>query len=163
MKWLETPLMKYGLFHHYITSWGLGQIACARRWGYSWCCLVDGVRWYFLSPPSGTLRLSEACCCCPSANPGSMQPPMACSQTDWGVWGLILILEINVSLLLNYKQDAVLEADTEFWISICCEFNIHSQFQSMMKIIHYLTELPENKEGNCKTEQQKYMNLPLLL
>lgn len=162
MKWLETPLMKYGLFHHYLTSWGLGQIAYARRWGYSWCCLVDGVRWYFLSPPSETLGFSLRL---PAVAPVLTLAvcSMACSQTDWGVWGLILNLEINVSLLLNYKQDAVLEADTEFWISICCEFNIHSQFQSMMKIIHYLTELPENKEGNCKTEQQKYMNLPLLL
>lgn len=55
-------------------------------------------------------------------------------------------------LFLNHKQDAVLEADTEFWISICCEFNVQSQFQSMMKIIQYLTELPENKEGKRKTE-----------
>ncbi|KAJ7416715.1 hypothetical protein WISP_69263 [Willisornis vidua] len=58
-------------------------------------------------------------------------------------------------------QDAVLEADTEFWIFICCEFNVQSQFQTMMKIIQYLTELPENKEADdpgpkksrtCKTK-----------
>ncbi|XP_010210246.1 PREDICTED: HEAT repeat-containing protein 1 [Tinamus guttatus] len=58
------------------------------------------------------------------------------------------------------EKDAVLEADTEFWISICCEFNVQSQFQSMMKIIQYLTKLPENKEDDpgqktsrtCKTK-----------
>ncbi|NXA38189.1 HEAT1 protein, partial [Eudromia elegans] len=46
------------------------------------------------------------------------------------------------------EKDAVLEADIEFWISICCEFNVQSQFQSMMKIIQYLTKLPENKEDD---------------
>ncbi|NWI16941.1 HEAT1 protein, partial [Crypturellus soui] len=46
------------------------------------------------------------------------------------------------------EKDAVLEADTEFWISICCEFNVQSQLQSMMKIIQYLTKLPENKEDD---------------
>ncbi|NWI98238.1 HEAT1 protein, partial [Crypturellus undulatus] len=58
------------------------------------------------------------------------------------------------------EKDAVLEADTEFWISICCEFNVQSQLQSMMKIIQYLTKLPENKEDDsgqktsrtCKTK-----------
>ncbi|NWX89570.1 HEAT1 protein, partial [Nothoprocta pentlandii] len=59
-------------------------------------------------------------------------------------------------------KDAVLEADTEFWISICCEFNVQSQLRSMMEIIQYLTKLPENKEDDpgqktsrtCKTKQK---------
>uniref|UniRef100_A0A8B9CCL5 HEAT repeat-containing protein 1 n=1 Tax=Anser brachyrhynchus TaxID=132585 RepID=A0A8B9CCL5_9AVES len=84
------------------------------------------------------------------------------------LWVLLVLLfeqyvTKTVTATSSTDKDAVLEADTEFWISICCEFNIHSQFQSMMKIIHYLTELPENKEGNCKTKRQKYMNLPLFI
>uniref|UniRef100_A0A8B9EH72 HEAT repeat-containing protein 1 n=1 Tax=Anser cygnoides TaxID=8845 RepID=A0A8B9EH72_ANSCY len=74
------------------------------------------------------------------------------------LWVLLVLLfeqyvTKTVTATSSTDKDAVLEADTEFWISICCEFNIHSQFQSMMKIIHYLTELPENKEGNCKTKR----------
>uniref|UniRef100_A0A8C3P1J6 HEAT repeat-containing protein 1 n=1 Tax=Cyanoderma ruficeps TaxID=181631 RepID=A0A8C3P1J6_9PASS len=76
---------------------------------------------------------------------------------DKFLWVLLVLLfeqyvTKTVTATSSTDKDAVLEADTEFWISICCEFNVRSQFQSMMKIIQYLTELPENKEGNHKTE-----------
>lgn len=45
------------------------------------------------------------------------------------------------------KQDAILEADTEFWISVCCEFSVQHQVQSLMLILQYLEKLPEEKEG----------------
>lgn len=45
------------------------------------------------------------------------------------------------------KQDAILEADTEFWISVCCEFSVQHQVQSLMHILQYLEKLPEEKEG----------------
>uniref|UniRef100_A0A8C3P1E3 HEAT repeat-containing protein 1 n=1 Tax=Cyanoderma ruficeps TaxID=181631 RepID=A0A8C3P1E3_9PASS len=71
---------------------------------------------------------------------------------DKFLWVLLVLLfeqyvTKTVTATSSTDKDAVLEADTEFWISICCEFNVRSQFQSMMKIIQYLTELPENKEG----------------
>ncbi|KAK1209343.1 HEAT1 protein, partial [Pygoscelis papua] len=84
---------------------------------------------------------------------------------DKFLWVLLALLfeqyvTKTVTATSSTDKDAVLEADTEFWISICCEFNVHSQFQSMMKIIQYLTELPENKEDDpgpkksrtCKTK-----------
>ncbi|NXL34072.1 HEAT1 protein, partial [Glaucidium brasilianum] len=84
---------------------------------------------------------------------------------DKFLWVLLVLLfeqyvTKTVTATSSTDKDAVLEADTEFWISICCEFNVHCQFQSMMKIIQYLTELPENKEddpgpkksGACKTK-----------
>ncbi|NWQ74068.1 HEAT1 protein, partial [Columbina picui] len=72
---------------------------------------------------------------------------------DKFLWVLLVLLfeqyvTKTVTATSSTDKDAVLEADTEFWISICCEFNVHSQFQSMMKIIQYLTELPENKEDD---------------
>lgn len=45
-------------------------------------------------------------------------------------------------------QDTVLETDTEFWISVCCEFNVKQQLQSLIAILQYLAKLPANKEGN---------------
>lgn len=52
-----------------------------------------------------------------------------------------------VTFLLLSKQDAILEADTEFWISVCCEFSVQHQVQSLMHILQYLEKLPEEKEG----------------
>ncbi|XP_064014659.1 HEAT repeat-containing protein 1 [Pogoniulus pusillus] len=81
------------------------------------------------------------------------------------LWVLLVLLfeqyvTKTVTVTSSTDKDTVLEADTEFWISICCEFSVHSQLQSMMKIIQYLTELPENKEDDpgskksrtCKTK-----------
>ncbi|NWU93578.1 HEAT1 protein, partial [Upupa epops] len=83
---------------------------------------------------------------------------------DKFLWVLLVLLfeqyvTKTVTATSSTDKDAVLEADTEFWISICCEFNVQSQFQTVMKIIQYLTELPENKEDDpalkksrtCKT------------
>lgn len=44
------------------------------------------------------------------------------------------------------EKDAILEADTEFWISVCCEFSVQHQVQSLMHILQYLEKLPEEKE-----------------
>ncbi|NXG04878.1 HEAT1 protein, partial [Sakesphorus luctuosus] len=84
---------------------------------------------------------------------------------DKFLWVLLVLLfeqyvTKTVTATSSTDKDAVLEADTEFWIFICCEFNVQSQFQTMMKIIQYLTELPENKEDDpgpkksrtCKTK-----------
>ncbi|NXK24135.1 HEAT1 protein, partial [Arenaria interpres] len=84
---------------------------------------------------------------------------------DKFLWVLLVLLfeqyvTKTVTATSSTDKDAVLEADTEFWISICCEFNVQSQFESMMKIIQYLTGLPENKEDDpgpkksrtCKTK-----------
>ncbi|NWR16557.1 HEAT1 protein, partial [Emberiza fucata] len=77
---------------------------------------------------------------------------------DKFLWVLLVLLfeqyvTKTVTATPSTDKDAVLEADTEFWISICCEFNVRSQFQSMMKIIQYLTELPENKEDDPGTKK----------
>ncbi|NXW62664.1 HEAT1 protein, partial [Eurystomus gularis] len=76
------------------------------------------------------------------------------------LWVLLVLLfeqyvTKTVTATSSTDKDAVLEADTEFWISICCEFNVRSQFQTMMKIIQYLTELPENKEDDPGPKKSK--------
>ena len=65
---------------------------------------------------------------------------------------LYLLSNINLRgtvyyLFLSSTQDAILEADTEFWISVCCEFSVQHQIQSLMNILDYLMKLPEEKEG----------------
>ncbi|XP_019382662.1 PREDICTED: HEAT repeat-containing protein 1 isoform X1 [Gavialis gangeticus] len=65
---------------------------------------------------------------------------------------LVLLFEQHVTKTVTAassgEKDTVLETDVEFWIAIYCEFNVQCQFKSLMKIIQYLTKLPENKEDD---------------
>uniref|UniRef100_A0A670I683 HEAT repeat-containing protein 1 n=1 Tax=Podarcis muralis TaxID=64176 RepID=A0A670I683_PODMU len=68
------------------------------------------------------------------------------------LWILLVLLfeqhvTKSVAAVANGEKDAVLETDTEFWISVCCEFSVIQQLQSLMKVLGYLTKLPENKEA----------------
>ncbi|NXU49691.1 HEAT1 protein, partial [Turnix velox] len=76
------------------------------------------------------------------------------------LWVLLVLLfeqyvTKTVAATSSADKDAVLEVDTEFWISICCEFHVQSQLQTMLKIIQYLTELPENKEDDPGTKKPR--------
>ncbi|KAK2499157.1 hypothetical protein MC885_011626 [Smutsia gigantea] len=80
---------------------------------------------------------------------------------------LILLFEQYVTktvLTAAYgEKDAILEAGTEFWISVCCEFSVQHQVQSLMNILQYLIKLPEEKEEtipravSSKSESQEDM------
>ncbi|XP_019507348.1 PREDICTED: HEAT repeat-containing protein 1 [Hipposideros armiger] len=80
---------------------------------------------------------------------------------------LVLLFEQYVTktvLAAAYgEKDAILEADTEFWISVCCEFSVQHQIQSLMNILQYLINLPEEKEETIpkavsnKSESQEEM------
>lgn len=60
-------------------------------------------------------------------------------------------LSTDLLLFSLSTQDAILEADTEFWFSVCCEFSVQHQIQSLMNILQYLLKLPEEKEGKCRS------------
>ncbi|XP_032071186.1 HEAT repeat-containing protein 1 [Thamnophis elegans] len=65
---------------------------------------------------------------------------------------LVLLFEQHVTksgaAVASGEKDIALETDTEFWISVCCEFSVIEQLQSLMKLLDYLTNLPENKEDD---------------
>lgn len=48
--------------------------------------------------------------------------------------------------MLPVLQDAALERDVEFWISVCCEFEVKDQLTSLIKVLQYLATLPQDKE-----------------
>ncbi|KAM5301721.1 HEAT repeat-containing protein 1 isoform 1-T2 [Glossophaga mutica] len=84
------------------------------------------------------------------------------------LWVLLLLLfeqyVTKTVLAAAYgEKDAILEADTEFWISVCCEFSVQHQIQSLMNVLQYLTKLPEEKEETVpkavpsKSESQEEM------
>uniref|UniRef100_A0A2I3MP63 HEAT repeat-containing protein 1 n=1 Tax=Papio anubis TaxID=9555 RepID=A0A2I3MP63_PAPAN len=80
---------------------------------------------------------------------------------------LVLLFEQYVTktvLAAAYgEKDAILEADIEFWFSVCCEFSVQHQIQSLMNILQYLLKLPEEKEETIskavsnKSESQEEM------
>lgn len=74
------------------------------------------------------------------------------------LWILLVLLfeqhvTKSVTSVANGEKDTVLETDTEFWISVCCEFNVKQQLQSLIAILQYLAKLPANKEDD--SEQKK--------
>uniref|UniRef100_A0A452R7G3 HEAT repeat-containing protein 1 n=1 Tax=Ursus americanus TaxID=9643 RepID=A0A452R7G3_URSAM len=83
------------------------------------------------------------------------------------LWVLLLLLfeqYVTKTVLVAAcgEKDAILEADTEFWISVCCEFSVQHQIQSLMNILQYLIKLPEEKEEeeklvSTKSESQEEM------
>ncbi|XP_058525366.1 HEAT repeat-containing protein 1 isoform X2 [Ochotona princeps] len=87
------------------------------------------------------------------------------------LWVLLLLLfeqyVTKTVLVAAYgEKDATLEADTEFWISVCCEFSVQHQIQSLMNILEYLTKLPEDKEetaskvvANRKESQEEMLQI----
>ncbi|XP_075059835.1 HEAT repeat-containing protein 1 [Mixophyes fleayi] len=75
------------------------------------------------------------------------------------LWVLLVLLfqqyvTKTVVMVTNGEKDAVLEQDTEFWISVCCEFSVNNQLKSLIKLLKFLTKLPENKDED-NSEQKK--------
>ncbi|XP_033875164.3 HEAT repeat-containing protein 1 [Acipenser ruthenus] len=79
------------------------------------------------------------------------------------LWVLLLLLfkqhvTKTASTATNGDKEAVLERDAEFWISVCCEFEVEEQLASLINILQYLPTLPEDKEegqGRNKTTRKK--------
>ncbi|KAG7492749.1 hypothetical protein MATL_G00017170 [Megalops atlanticus] len=67
------------------------------------------------------------------------------------LWVLLLLLfkqhvTQTAASAAGAEKDAALERDVEFWISVCCEFEVQDQLMSLIKILQYLTTLPQDKE-----------------
>ncbi|XP_063774132.1 HEAT repeat-containing protein 1 [Pseudophryne corroboree] len=79
--------------------------------------------------------------------------------TERFLWALLVLLfqqhvTKTVTVATNGEKDAVLEQDTEFWISVCCEFSVYNQLESLIKLLNFLGKLPENKDEE-NPEQKK--------
>ncbi|XP_007435093.1 HEAT repeat-containing protein 1 isoform X1 [Python bivittatus] len=76
------------------------------------------------------------------------------------LWILLVLLfeqhvTKSVTAVASGEKDIVLETDTEFWITVCCEFSVIEQLQSLMKLLNYLTDLPENKEDDLGQKKSR--------
>ncbi|XP_026078718.1 HEAT repeat-containing protein 1 [Carassius auratus] len=67
------------------------------------------------------------------------------------LWVLMLLLfkqhvtQTSVSAT-GAEKEAVVERDQDFWISVCCEFEVKEQLTSIIRILQYLMTLPQDKE-----------------
>ena len=53
-------------------------------------------------------------------------------------------------------QDAALERDVDFWISLCCQFEVTDQLTSLISILNFLLQLPDDKDdGEIKFRLDK--------
>ncbi|XP_043958197.1 HEAT repeat-containing protein 1 [Gambusia affinis] len=43
-------------------------------------------------------------------------------------------------------KDAALESDMDFWVSLCCQFEANQQLSSLINILNFLLQLPDDKD-----------------
>ncbi|XP_018616676.2 HEAT repeat-containing protein 1 [Scleropages formosus] len=93
------------------------------------------------------------------------RPVLAGLMTTLGAGHFLWVL-----LLLLFKQHAMqatsadagvdketaLQRDVEFWISVCCEFEVPEQLLSLFKILKYLSRLPEDKEDDADKAKTRH-------
>ncbi|XP_058262423.1 HEAT repeat-containing protein 1 isoform X1 [Hemibagrus wyckioides] len=67
------------------------------------------------------------------------------------LWVLMLLLfkqhATNTALSsTGAEKETALERDQEFWVLLCCEFEVHEQLTSLIKILQFLLTLPKEKD-----------------
>ncbi|KAM4041921.1 HEAT repeat-containing protein 1 isoform 2-T2 [Anomaloglossus baeobatrachus] len=77
------------------------------------------------------------------------------------LWVLLVLLfqqhvTKTVSVLTNgEKLDVAVERDSEFWVSVCCEFSVQNQLKSLISLLKFISSLPENKEDDPEQKKSK--------
>lgn len=64
----------------------------------------------------------------------------------WVLLVLLFKLHATQSSGSASEKDAALEKDVDFWISLCCEFNVSDQLTSLINILNFLLQLPDDKD-----------------
>uniref|UniRef100_A0A667YWZ9 HEAT repeat-containing protein 1 n=1 Tax=Myripristis murdjan TaxID=586833 RepID=A0A667YWZ9_9TELE len=53
------------------------------------------------------------------------------------------------------EKDAALERDVDFWISLCCHFEVSDQLTSLIRILQYLMQLPQDKDDETTSKKEE--------
>ncbi|XP_069543811.1 HEAT repeat-containing protein 1 [Brachyistius frenatus] len=64
----------------------------------------------------------------------------------WVLMLLLFKLHATQSCSSASEKDAALERDVDFWISVCCEFDVCDQLVSLINILNFLLQLPDDKD-----------------
>ncbi|XP_054622687.1 HEAT repeat-containing protein 1 [Dunckerocampus dactyliophorus] len=65
------------------------------------------------------------------------------------LWVLLLLLfKIHVTQAASSQseKEAALERDVDFWISVCCQFEVAEQLTSLINVMNFLMQLPDDKD-----------------
>uniref|UniRef100_A0A1A7WTQ1 HEAT repeat-containing protein 1 n=2 Tax=Iconisemion striatum TaxID=60296 RepID=A0A1A7WTQ1_9TELE len=62
------------------------------------------------------------------------------------LWILLLLLLKLHATQSGGEKDAALERDADFWISLSCEFSVGDQLTSLVNILNFLLQLPDEKD-----------------
>ncbi|XP_044034092.1 HEAT repeat-containing protein 1 isoform X1 [Siniperca chuatsi] len=65
------------------------------------------------------------------------------------LWVLLLLLfELHTTQTAGSasEKDAALEKDVDFWISLCCQFEVTDQLASLVHILNFLLQLPDDRD-----------------
>uniref|UniRef100_A0A671WLT3 HEAT repeat-containing protein 1 n=1 Tax=Sparus aurata TaxID=8175 RepID=A0A671WLT3_SPAAU len=65
------------------------------------------------------------------------------------LWVLMLLLfKLHATQTASSvsEKDAALERDVDFWISLCCQFEVTDQLTSLISILNFLLQLPDDKD-----------------
>ncbi|CAL8284634.1 unnamed protein product [Merluccius merluccius] len=72
------------------------------------------------------------------------------------LWTLLLLLfkqHATQTASSDADKDMALEQDLEFWISLCCTFEVSEQLSSVIQILQYLMSLPQDKEDEVPVKR----------
>ncbi|XP_061732027.1 HEAT repeat-containing protein 1 [Nerophis ophidion] len=68
---------------------------------------------------------------------------------DRFLWVLMLLLfKLHVTQVASSQseKEEALERDVDFWISVCCHFEVAEQLTSLINILNFLMQLPDDKD-----------------
>ncbi|KAK2820168.1 hypothetical protein Q5P01_023127 [Channa striata] len=68
------------------------------------------------------------------------------SRFLWVLMLLLFKLHTKQSAGSVSEKDAALERDVDFWISLCCQFEVNDQLTSLVNILNFLLQLPDDKD-----------------
>ncbi|XP_037610453.1 HEAT repeat-containing protein 1 isoform X2 [Sebastes umbrosus] len=64
----------------------------------------------------------------------------------WVLMLLLFKLHATQNASSTSEKDAALEKDVDFWIALCCQFEVSEQLTSLINILHFLLQLPDDKD-----------------
>ncbi|CAK6982589.1 HEAT repeat-containing protein 1 [Scomber scombrus] len=63
------------------------------------------------------------------------------------LWVLMLLLfKLHATQTAGDEKDAALEPDVDFWISVCGQFEVSEQLSTLISILNFLLQLPDDKD-----------------
>uniref|UniRef100_A0A8P4KS83 HEAT repeat-containing protein 1 n=1 Tax=Dicentrarchus labrax TaxID=13489 RepID=A0A8P4KS83_DICLA len=74
------------------------------------------------------------------------------------LWVLMLLLfKLHATQTASSvsEKDAALERDMDFWIALCCQFEVTDQLTSIINILNFLLQLPDDKDDGTRKKEEE--------